>query len=64
MLACLYVISVAVLLQNVMTIMSIYAYKPVELPQALATMNFDKEHDPNLYADSGATAYIVNDPCM
>lgn len=25
-------------------------------------MNFDKEHDPNIYADSRATAHMVNNP--
>ncbi|TXG63956.1 hypothetical protein EZV62_010950 [Acer yangbiense] len=40
-----------------------HSYQPEDhLPKALAAMNLKNKDDPNLYADSGATTHILNDP--
>ena len=33
-----------------------------EVPQVLAAMNFNQQIDKQIYADSDATAHMVNDP--
>lgn len=38
------------------------SFQSEEIPKALAVMKMNEESNPTFYADSGATAHIVNDP--
>lgn len=39
-----------------------HAYQSEDIPQALTALTLNDQTDPNMYADSGATTHIVNDP--
>lgn len=41
-----------------------HTYQPDDVPKALAVVALEEENDLNLYADSGATTHVINDPGM